>query len=96
MSAVASAQVSRDTVLAWLGEVMDPEVPVVSVVDLGLIRNVEWQDESLVVTVTPTYSGCPATEVIAQWLYDWCKNRWPEVVAVRVSETPTSWAEYRP
>jgi 6-pyruvoyltetrahydropterin/6-carboxytetrahydropterin synthase len=36
------------------------------------------------------------TEVIAQWLYDWCKNRWPEVAAVRVSETPGSWAEYRP
>jgi 6-pyruvoyltetrahydropterin/6-carboxytetrahydropterin synthase len=36
------------------------------------------------------------TEVIAQWLYDWCKTRWPEVIAVRVSETPSSWAEYRP
>jgi 6-pyruvoyltetrahydropterin/6-carboxytetrahydropterin synthase len=37
-----------------------------------------------------------STEVISQWLYDWCKARWPEVVAVRVSETPDSWAEYRP
>ena len=36
------------------------------------------------------------TEVIAQWLYDWCKAHWPEVVAVRVSETPSSWAEYAP
>jgi 6-pyruvoyltetrahydropterin/6-carboxytetrahydropterin synthase len=36
------------------------------------------------------------TEVIARWLYDWCKARWPEVVAVRVGETPRSWAEYRP
>ena len=36
------------------------------------------------------------TEVIAQWLYDWCKASWPEVVAVRVSETPSSWAEYAP
>ncbi|PVE20281.1 6-carboxytetrahydropterin synthase QueD [Microvirga sp. KLBC 81] len=35
-------------------------------------------------------------EVIAQWLYDWCKVRWPEVAAVRVSETPKTWAEYRP
>jgi 6-pyruvoyltetrahydropterin/6-carboxytetrahydropterin synthase len=35
-------------------------------------------------------------EVIAKWLYDWCKGRWPEVVAVRVSETPRTWAEYRP
>jgi 6-pyruvoyltetrahydropterin/6-carboxytetrahydropterin synthase len=35
-------------------------------------------------------------EVISKWLYDWCKSRWPEVVAVRVSETPRTWAEYRP
>jgi len=35
-------------------------------------------------------------EVIAKWLYDWCRARWPEVVCVRVSETPKTWAEYRP
>jgi 6-pyruvoyltetrahydropterin/6-carboxytetrahydropterin synthase len=35
-------------------------------------------------------------EMIAKWLYDWCEARWPEVVAVRVSETPRTWAEYRP
>jgi 6-pyruvoyltetrahydropterin/6-carboxytetrahydropterin synthase len=36
------------------------------------------------------------TEVLAEWLYGWCKARWPETVAVRVGETPQSWAEYRP
>lgn len=35
-------------------------------------------------------------EVLCKWFYDWCKDRWPEVVAVRVSETPRTWAEYRP
>jgi 6-pyruvoyltetrahydropterin/6-carboxytetrahydropterin synthase len=35
-------------------------------------------------------------EVICKWLYDWCKARWPEVIAVRVQETPKTWAEYRP
>ena len=35
-------------------------------------------------------------EVISHWLHDWCKERWPEIVAVRVSETPRSFAEYRP
>ncbi|MEJ8855690.1 1,2-phenylacetyl-CoA epoxidase subunit PaaD [Variovorax robiniae] len=94
MNAVASAQVSRDTVLAWLGEVMDPEVPVVSVVDLGLIRDVEWQDESLVVTVTPTYSGCPATEVIAQSIRDAVQARGIGEVTVRTQLAPawtTDW-----
>ena len=36
------------------------------------------------------------SEVISRWLYDRCKDRWPEVVAVRVSETPRTFAEYRP
>ena len=35
-------------------------------------------------------------EVVSRWLYDWCVTRWPEVVAVRVCETPRTWAEYRP
>ena len=49
----------------WLSQVPDPEIPVISVTDLGIVRNVDWDGETLVVTVTPTYSGCPATSVIA-------------------------------
>ena len=48
----------------WLAEVPDPEIPVISLTDLGIIRAVDWQDDTLVVTFTPTYSGCPATAVI--------------------------------
>lgn len=48
----------------WLGQVPDPEIPVISLTDLGIVRNVEWENDTLVVTVTPTYSGCPATAVI--------------------------------
>ncbi len=48
----------------WLAQVPDPEIPVISLTDLGIIRDVQWQDDTLVVTVTPTYSGCPATSVI--------------------------------
>jgi ring-1,2-phenylacetyl-CoA epoxidase subunit PaaD len=48
-----------------LGEVMDPEVPALSVVDLGIVRDVDVDaDGAVTVSVTPTYSGCPAMEVI--------------------------------
>ncbi|MDQ2989525.1 MAG: phenylacetate-CoA oxygenase subunit PaaJ [Pseudomonadota bacterium] len=50
----------------WLGQVSDPEIPVISIVDLGIVRDVEWQDDECVVTITPTYSGCPAMQVIAE------------------------------
>ncbi|MCR6502228.1 phenylacetate-CoA oxygenase subunit PaaJ [Shinella sp. CPCC 101442] len=55
---------SLDEVWHWLAEVPDPEIPVISLTDLGIIRNVAWRDDTLVVTVTPTYSGCPATTII--------------------------------
>lgn len=55
---------------AWqvLDGVLDPEVPVVSVRDLGIVRDVQADadGEGLTIVVTPTYSGCPATEVIAE------------------------------
>ena len=53
-----------DQVLGWLAEVPDPEIPVISVIDLGIVREVGYDGDTLVVAVTPTYSGCPATAVI--------------------------------
>ncbi|MBV7378073.1 1,2-phenylacetyl-CoA epoxidase subunit PaaD [Maritimibacter dapengensis] len=55
---------SVDQIWDWLGAVPDPEIPVISLVDLGIIRDVGYDGETCVVTVTPTYSGCPATSVI--------------------------------
>lgn len=53
-----------EEVWRWLDEVPDPEIPVISLTDLGIIRDVAWDGDTLVVAVTPTYSGCPATTVI--------------------------------
>ena len=57
---------------AWrvLERVLDPEVPALSLVDLGIVREVRVLDDGLQVVLTPTYSGCPATEVIAQSVVD--------------------------
>jgi ring-1,2-phenylacetyl-CoA epoxidase subunit PaaD len=65
---MAAVDTSVDQVWAWLGEVPDPEIPVISVVDLGIVREVAVDDASgeCVVTITPTYSGCPAMQVIAE------------------------------
>ena len=54
-----------EQVWSWLGDVPDPEIPVISVVDLGIVRDLAWEQGELRVTITPTYSGCPATDVIA-------------------------------
>ena len=62
---MTALDVSVEQVWEWLGEVADPEIPVISVVDLGIVREVAFEDDACVVTITPTYSGCPAMQVIA-------------------------------
>lgn len=60
-------RVDTGQVWQWLEEVPDPEIPVVSVVELGIVRDVAFDaDGTCVVTITPTYSGCPAMITIAE------------------------------
>ena len=61
---MVGTRASVNDVWDWLAKVPDPEIPVISLVDLGIIRDVAWQGDTLEVTVTPTYSGCPATSII--------------------------------
>lgn len=55
---------ARDAYWEAVGRVLDPEVPVLSVIDLGIVRDIREEGEAVVVDVTPTYSGCPAMGVI--------------------------------
>jgi ring-1,2-phenylacetyl-CoA epoxidase subunit PaaD len=55
---------AREEYWTAVGEVLDPEVPVLSVVDLGIVRDIREEGDVVVVDVTPTYSGCPAMQVI--------------------------------
>src|ERR1035441_8315043 len=60
---------TSEDVMLWLSDVTDPEVPVLSILDLGIVRKVEISgavnDPAVKVAITPTYSGCPAMDVIA-------------------------------
>jgi ring-1,2-phenylacetyl-CoA epoxidase subunit PaaD len=70
---MCGAEVSHREAAAWavLDTVPDPEVPVLSLRDLGIVREVRVaEDGGVEVVLTPTYSGCPATEVIAQSVLD--------------------------
>jgi ring-1,2-phenylacetyl-CoA epoxidase subunit PaaD len=61
-----ATQAARDLGAVWraLGGVPDPELPAVSIVELGIVRDVAFAGDECVVTLTPTYSGCPATRMI--------------------------------
>ena len=84
---------SRDAVLAAIATVMDPEVPVLSVVELGIVRDVDVRDGHATVTVTPTYSGCPAMQVIEREIANAVRATGAEV-EVKTSYSPawtTDW-----
>ena len=57
--------IDKETLFAYLEEIKDPEVPVLSIIDLGIVRDIQLKDDELNVTITPTYTGCPAMDMIA-------------------------------
>ncbi len=58
--------VTKETIWKYLEAVPDPEVPVLSIVDLGIVRSVDIDKDVITITITPTYSGCPAMKHIEQ------------------------------
>lgn len=51
-------------IITILAQVKDPEVPVLTILDLGIVRNITIENEAIIIYITPTYSGCPAMDVI--------------------------------
>jgi ring-1,2-phenylacetyl-CoA epoxidase subunit PaaD len=90
------AHPSITEVWQWLGEIPDPEVPALSIVDLGIVRDVQWADDQneLVISITPTYSGCPAMDVIANDIRSSIKDHGIERLQLRTQLSPpwtTDW-----
>lgn len=67
--------IQKEEILSILQAVKDPEIPVISVVDLGVITDVQiLSEDSIKVIMTPTFAGCPAIEVMKQGVYDQLKT----------------------
>lgn len=95
MCATAPALAARASA-AWsvLHDVPDPEVPAVSIIDLGIVRAVRMSGDALEVVLTPTYSGCPATEVIEQSVVDALTAAGLGPVTVRQQRAPAWTTEW--
>lgn len=90
---VAAKPITEAEVYAWLAEVPDPEIPVLSILDLGIVRDVDV-DEGVSISLTPTYSGCPATELIESSVLEALKSHGVEEIAIRRVLSPawtTDW-----
>lgn len=85
--------VTLSDIWLWLEEVSDPEIPVLSVVDLGIIRSVNLVENRAEITITPTYSGCPAMQVIENEIRSKLSEKGviPEVITTLSPAWTTDW-----
>ncbi|HEX9745079.1 MAG TPA: 1,2-phenylacetyl-CoA epoxidase subunit PaaD [bacterium] len=86
--------ITSENILGLLHEVKDPEIPVLDVVEMGIVRDVEYLDGLCTVSITPTYSGCPAMQVIEDEIIDVLKNNGIESAEIKLVYSPpwtTDW-----
>jgi len=76
---------TTDQIYQWLEEVKDPEIPVLSLVDLGVITEVEVSGNAVKIEMTPTFVGCPALDYMKAEVEALLKNKGVEKVKVEVN-----------
>lgn len=85
---------TKAEVLNLLSEIPDPEIPVINIQELGILRDVELTANGCIVTVTPTYSGCPAMKLIEDQIVSILKLSGMEHVEIKMVYSPpwtTDW-----
>ena len=91
---VSISEATESSVWEVLKNIPDPEVPVLSIVDLGIVRNILISENEIEVTLTPTYSGCPAMKVIEDEIVSQLKETGISEVRIKTIFTPvwtTDW-----
>ena len=85
---------TAESIKGLLHTVMDPEIPVISIVDLGIVRSIEITNDTVHIVITPTYSGCPAMRVIEDDIRTTLKNNGIEKILIDTVFAPawtTDW-----
>ena len=89
MSALTSQQIWQT-----LATIADPEIPVVSLVELGIVREVQIDGETVVITITPTFAGCPAMHHMREEIFAKLRSIGIEKIEVRTSLNPPWTSEW--
>ncbi len=85
---------SKEEITALLAPIPDPEIPVITIQDLGILRNVEVAGNKVIVQITPTYNGCPAMNVIEKEIIQTLHENGVKEVEVKLVYSPawtTDW-----
>ena len=91
---VNSTAIDKQQIWDYLAEIPDPEIPVINVIELGVVRDVEIENDNITVVITPTYSGCPAMKMIEEDVVKHLKKKGLKNVTVKSVLSPawtTDW-----
>ncbi|MGZ3867306.1 MAG: 1,2-phenylacetyl-CoA epoxidase subunit PaaD [Bacteroidia bacterium] len=91
---MVTTQISKEKLFLALSEIPDPEIPVINIFEMGIIRDISFVGETCVVTITPTYTGCPAMQLIEDLVKEKLKENGIEQTIVKTVYNPawtTDW-----
>ena len=88
------SEVTIDQIWQMLATIRDPEIPVVSLVELGIARDVQLDGDAVIVTITPTFAGCPAMHHMREEIFDKLRAIGLEKIEVRTSLNPPWTSEW--
>jgi len=89
-----SIKYTKEQIWKFLAEIPDPEIPVITIEELGVLRNVEIQLDKVIVTITPTYTGCPAMKMFEDDIVNTLKSKGINEIEVNMVYSPawtTDW-----
>ena len=88
------ATLQTEHIKQLLSDIPDPEIPAISIIDLGILRDVYWKEDVCHIVITPTYSGCPAMKVIEENIREKLLAAGIEKLHIELTYTPawtTDW-----
>jgi ring-1,2-phenylacetyl-CoA epoxidase subunit PaaD len=91
---MVTTEINKDQIWDFLKEIPDPEVPAINIVELGVVRDVLISDDKIQITITPTYSGCPAMKVMEEDILSTLKEKGFQNITIKTVFSPawtTDW-----
>jgi len=85
---------TENQILEFLSEIPDPEIPVITITELGIVRNVELTDKKVIITITPTYTGCPAMKLFEDEIIKKLHEKGINTIEIKLVYSPawtTNW-----
>jgi ring-1,2-phenylacetyl-CoA epoxidase subunit PaaD len=87
-------EITKELLIKLLAQIPDPEIPVLNITDLGVIRDLIIKPEEIIVSITPTYSGCPAMKMIEDQIIETLHKETGKKIQVNTIYSPawtTDW-----